>query len=77
MYPRSVDEILQQPQFLIAEADNLDRFVAGELTDFLLVLDPEQQRLVTASLESPVLVRGGPGTGKSIVALYRVQRLVQ
>ncbi|WP_287157670.1 3'-5' exonuclease [Chloroflexus sp.] len=77
LYPRSVDEILQQPQFLIAEADDLDRFVAGELTDFLLVLDPEQQRLVTASLESPVLVRGGPGTGKSIVALYRVQRLVQ
>lgn len=76
LYPRSIDEILQQPQFLLNDAEDLDRFVAGELTDFLLVLDPEQQRLVETPLDSPVLVRGGPGTGKSIVALYRVQRLV-
>jgi len=77
LYPRSVDEILQQPQFLIGEAEDLNRFVAGELTEFLLMLDPEQQRPVETPLEGPILVRGGPGTGKSIVALYRVQRLVK
>lgn len=76
LYPRRVDEILQQPQYLLNDAEDLDRFVAGELTDFLLMLDPEQQRLVETPLDKPVLVRGGPGTGKSIVALYRVQRLV-
>lgn len=42
LYPRSVDEILQQPQYLLNDATDLDRFVAGELSDFLLMLDPEQ-----------------------------------
>jgi len=76
LYPRQIEEILQQPQFLLNEAEDLDRFAAGELTDFLLVLDPAQQRLVETPLDRPALVRGGPGTGKSIVALYRVKRLV-
>ncbi|MEF3274566.1 MAG: AAA family ATPase [Chloroflexus sp.] len=76
LYPRQVTEILQQPQLLLNEAEDLDRFVVGELTDFLLMLDPDQQQLVQTPLDRPILVRGGPGSGKSIVALYRVQRLV-
>jgi superfamily I DNA/RNA helicase/mRNA-degrading endonuclease RelE of RelBE toxin-antitoxin system len=77
LYPRNIDDILHQPRFLLNEAEDLDRFVAGELTDFLLMLDPDQQRLATTSIDHPVLVRGGPGTGKSIIALYRVKHLVE
>src|SRR5207248_3224948 len=51
------------------------RFKEGELVGFLLRLDPEQQKFVSWSLDAagPTLVKGGPGTGKSTVALYRAQ----
>ncbi|WP_129676528.1 3'-5' exonuclease [Candidatus Chloroploca sp. Khr17] len=76
LYPRSLAEIERQPELVLHEPEDLDRFVEGELTTFLLRLDADQQRILETSLEGPALVKGGPGTGKSVLALYRVQRLV-
>lgn len=76
LFPRtSLAEIDAQPELVLRASDDLDRFVEGDLTAFLLKLDPEQQRLCGFGSGGPTLVKGGPGTGKSTLALYRVQRL--
>lgn len=69
------DRILEQPSFKTGDTENLLRFKEGELVGFLLRLDPEQQKYVEWSLDAsgPTLVKGGPGTGKSTVALYRAK----
>ncbi|MER5687667.1 UvrD-helicase domain-containing protein [Streptomyces sp. NPDC002205] len=41
-----------------------------------LFLHPEQQRLATAEFKGSAKVTGGPGTGKTVVALHRVRHLV-
>ncbi len=60
------------------ELDDLLRFKEGELLSFLLRLSPEQERFVSWALRAtgPTQLKGGPGTGKSIVALYRIRSLV-
>jgi len=76
LFPRPIEEIERQPEYVLPAPEDLDRYIEGELTAFLLKLDADQQRILETSLEGPALVKGGPGTGKSVLALYRVQRLV-
>ncbi len=73
------DQILNQPSFVTGSVDNLLRFAEGKLTAFLLQLSPEQERFVTRALhaQGPTLLKGGPGSGKSTIALYRVQALMR
>ena len=42
-----------------------------------MYLHPVQRRVVERSYSGPARVSGGPGTGKTIVALHRVKWLVQ
>ncbi len=79
MFPKSLDQIIQQPDYLLDELDDLLRFKEGELLSFLLRLSPEQERFVSWALRAtgPTQLKGGPGTGKSIVALYRIRSLVR
>lgn len=73
------DQVLQQPNLVTGSIDNLLRFTEGKLSTFLLQLSPEQERFVTRALHAngPTLLKGGPGSGKSTIALYRVRALVQ
>lgn len=75
--PPSLGAILEQPTMELRDPADLDRYVAGELKRFLLKLDPEQERAAARALRGPVLVKGGPGTGKSLVALYRIKNLLE
>ena len=75
-FPRSIEELEAQPEYLLRTPEDLDRFVEGNLIDFLLKLDPKQERLRNLESSHPILITGGPGTGKSTLALYRVQKLV-
>ncbi|MBD2014349.1 AAA family ATPase [Microcoleus sp. FACHB-53] len=75
LYPRPLEDIETQPQYLLKDLEDLDRFVEGTLPDFLLKLNPEQEKLLNFSGSGPILVKGGPGTGKSTLALYRVQKM--
>ena len=72
------DLVVGQPSFVTPDVDDLLRFKEGELLGFLLKLSPEQEKFVTwaADAAGPTLVKGGPGTGKSTVALYRVRTLL-
>jgi superfamily I DNA/RNA helicase/mRNA-degrading endonuclease RelE of RelBE toxin-antitoxin system len=78
-YPRSVQELMQEPDWVLNEVNDLSRFKEGELLDFLLKLSTEQEKYVQWALHAhgPTLLKGGPGTGKSTIALYRVHALVQ
>lgn len=53
--------------------------IAGQpLENFLLALDPEQRRVVQLPASGgPYLVKGGPGTGKTLVGLYRLKQMVE
>ena len=77
LYPRSIDEIQSQRQYLLKDIEDLERYVEGTLSDFLLKLDANQEKLCNFGQGGPVLVKGGPGTGKSTLAIYRVQRLLE
>ena len=71
------DQVLNQPD-LIAGTDDLLKFKEGNLLGFLLKLNPEQEKYVTWAINSkgPTLLKGGPGTGKSTVALYRAREVL-
>lgn len=73
------DQVLQQPDYLTESWDDLLRYVEGDLLGFLLKLDPDQERLVEWGVEGsgPILLKGGPGTGKSMIALYRARALIR
>ncbi len=73
------DQVAQQPDFVTGDVSDLRRFVDGELLGFLLKLNPEQEKLAYWSLNAkgPTLVKGGPGTGKTIVALHRVRAIIE
>jgi superfamily I DNA/RNA helicase/mRNA-degrading endonuclease RelE of RelBE toxin-antitoxin system len=77
LYPRSIEEIDTQPTFVLAQAEDLDRFFTGDLSAFLLKLSGEQEKLIQFGSKGAVLIKGGAGTGKSTLALYRVKKLVE
>ncbi len=78
MFEQPLLEVMQQPDLVLDEIDDLLRYKEGELLTFLLKLSPEQEKYATWSLKTngPMLVKGGPGTGKSTVALYRIRSLL-
>ncbi len=79
LYERPLDDITKQPDLLLQSPDDLWKYKEGELLGFLLKLNPEQEKFVAwgAKAKGPTLVKGGPGTGKSTVALYRVRVLLE
>lgn len=77
LFPSSIEELAAQPEYLLKEPEDLNHFVEGNLIDFLLKLDPNQERLKNLESNQPILITGGPGSGKSTIALYRVQKLVE
>ncbi len=79
LFERPLVEVLQQPDFLLNDVNDLLRYKEGELLGFLLKLSPEQEKYVTWGMNGsgPTLLKGGPGTGKSTIALYRVRSMVQ
>jgi superfamily I DNA/RNA helicase/mRNA-degrading endonuclease RelE of RelBE toxin-antitoxin system len=79
LFPRPLQEIMQeQPEMILREVDDLLRFKEGELLGFLLRLSPEQESYVSWAMHTsgPMLLKGDPGTGKSLIALYRVRALL-
>lgn len=77
MFPPPLREVVQQPDLVVPSAEDLVRYKEGDLLGFLLRLDDEQARFASWALKGPTMVRGGAGTGKSTVALYRVKEVLE
>ncbi|WP_405954867.1 UvrD-helicase domain-containing protein [Streptomyces phaeochromogenes] len=71
---------VQAARRAVSQAETDDDAVLGALGSsfdaWRLFLHPEQQRLATGDFKGSAKVTGGPGTGKTVVALHRVRHLV-
>ena len=57
--------------------DSISSIASRPLDDFLLALDPQQREAAERPIDTgPLLIQGGPGTGKSLIALYRMRHLL-
>jgi superfamily I DNA/RNA helicase/mRNA-degrading endonuclease RelE of RelBE toxin-antitoxin system len=77
LFPRPIEEVAGQPDLVVQDTADLIRYKEGDLITFLLKLDEDQRRLTDWALKGPTMVKGGAGTGKSTVALYRVKALLE
>lgn len=79
IYSPNFDLVISQPSYRTDNTDDLLKFAEGSLLGFLLKLNPEQEKYVNWAINAsgPTLLKGGPGTGKSTVALYRVRSLLE
>ena len=80
MFEEPIDLRADEPELVSpGGVDDLLRYAEGELVDFLLRLNPEQEKFVSwaSTANGPTLVKGGPGTGKSTVAIYRAREMIE
>lgn len=70
---RSGDESLVAGDHLLHE---LARARSGEMRDIVATIQSHQYALIAATADRPLLIQGGPGTGKTAVALHRVSWLL-
>ena len=85
-WPPKLKERLSKPIRMAEDENSFDNILSGKksLEDFLLALDKTQKPFVNRfkqqkqeDLVGPWLVKGGPGSGKSTVALYCIKELVK
>ncbi|GAB3268090.1 HelD family protein [Kineosporia babensis] len=74
------DEILTEPGSDEARsqilAHEIERPRAGPMRDIVATIQPEQDVIVRASLDTSVCIQGAPGTGKTAVGLHRAAWLL-
>ncbi|MEV5704673.1 UvrD-helicase domain-containing protein [Actinoallomurus sp. NPDC052274] len=85
--PEKVDEpvddqdyaaALDRPATRVTSEDvELQAVLDGDFAGWKVFLHPVQRKLVERRYNGPARVSGGPGTGKTIVALHRVRHLVE
>lgn len=61
----------------IQEVAELERLLSGELEEWMVFLGPLQRSMVHARYNGPARLSGGPGSGKSVVALHRAIELAR
>ncbi len=55
--------------------DELQKLASAPIEDWMVFLHPDQRAIVDRRLDGPARVRGGAGTGKTVVALHRAAAL--
>lgn len=79
LFEKPLIQVFDEQDYVLPEETNtLIRYKEGDLLAFLLKLSPEQEKYITWGLASagPTLLKGGPGTGKSAIALHRIYALI-
>lgn len=66
-----VSPVYRVPSEAIARA-----FVAGEIADLEFNLPASSWTIVQSARRAPIFVKGGPGSGKTLVALYRALHVI-
>lgn len=84
LYPTSIGEVVQKPIRVANSPGEIAEAADGKrsLASFLLKLDDEQKEYLSRFEGSgrptgPWLLKGGPGSGKSTVALYCIKTLLK
>ncbi|MET7787578.1 UvrD-helicase domain-containing protein [Streptomyces sp900116325] len=77
--PDDFEAAAQRPATVVTTTDDALReaLESGDFGRWKVFLHPTQARLVERHYNGPARVGGGPGTGKTIVALHRVRHLVR
>jgi DNA helicase IV len=82
------DEVLDLDAFIAAGRDtatvaaddmlmlSLNAARSGRMRDIVATIQAEQDRIIRAELPGVLVVQGGPGTGKTVVALHRAAYLL-
>jgi superfamily I DNA/RNA helicase len=65
----------RQTIFTPQSLEELRRFFDGELEGWRVWLHPEQRKLAYKEYNGPAMVRGGAGTGKTVVAMHRAKHI--
>jgi len=77
----SVAEIVASPamseEIAICVDGVLEGWADGTIEDWMIFLSPVQRRAVDRAVGGPGRVTGGPGTGKTVVALHRAAEFAQ
>lgn len=63
--------------FLPVSAAELQELLAAPVEDWMIFLHPDQAALTQRPFSGPARVRGGAGTGKTVVGLHRARNLAQ
>lgn len=74
--PEDWAEAARHPALVSTEDDAVLDALGNSFEAWRLFLHPEQRRLATTRFKGSAKVTGGPGTGKTVVALHRVRHLV-
>ena len=53
------------------------KLLDGSIEEWMVYLHPSQRAIANANFNGPARVRGGPGTGKTVVALHRARVLAR
>ncbi len=80
------DEVLDLAAFPVEERDTLvgegvllsalTAARTGRMADIVATIQGEQDRVIRSDMRGPLVVQGGPGTGKTAVALHRTAYLL-
>ncbi|GAA2199999.1 HelD family protein [Sinomonas flava] len=71
-----VDEPTSSPEYSDVLLEALEANRSGEMKDIVLTIMAAQDRIIRADKDQLLVVQGGPGTGKTAVALHRVSWLL-
>jgi Txe/YoeB family toxin of Txe-Axe toxin-antitoxin module len=76
--PEDFQAAAARPATMVTTTDDAlkEALEGGDFARWKVFLHPAQAKLVARDYSGPARVGGGPGTGKTIVALHRVQHLV-
>jgi len=56
---------------VIDNISDMEKILEGDFEKWKLFLHPKQKEIVEKNYNGPVIIQGGPGTGKTVVALHR------
>jgi len=74
-------ESINGDRFFVAKSEEdeelLHQFLHGEIDVWRIFLHPKQRSYVEGNYPGPVEVMGGPGTGKSVVAMHRAKYILE
>lgn len=77
LFVSSFEEINNSSYFKVSDYNDLNDALSGNLNKFLLRLSNKQQEYLDLESDAPILIKGGPGTGKSILAIYRARKYIE